>query len=140
MKEIEVVATDIVDSAIKVHKVPGPGFLESAYQQCHAYELSKRDRNVKTEVRLPVIYEDQKIDAGYRIDTLVDDLIVIENRAIETILPIHQAQLLTYLKLSGCKIRFLLYRNVKLMKNGIRRVVFNLEGQSPYPRTQTHNA
>jgi len=78
--------------------------------------------------------EDQKIDAGYRIDTLVDDLIVIENKAVESLLPIHQAQLLTYLKLSGCKIGFILNWNVKLMKNGIRRVVYNLEGQTPYPR------
>ena len=134
MKDIEAVATDIVDCAIKVHKALGPGLLESAYQQCHAYELKKRGRDVRIEVKLPVIYEDQKIDAGYRIDTLVDDLIVIENKAIETLLPIHQAQLLTYLKLSVCKIGFLLNWNVKLMKNGIRRVVLDLQGPTAYPR------
>jgi GxxExxY protein len=128
------VATDIVDCAIKVHRTLGPGLLESAYQGCHAYELRKRGRDVKTEVKLPITYEDQKIDVGYRIDTWVDELIVVENKAIESLLPIHQAQLLTYLKLSGCKIGFLLNRNVKLMKHGIRRVVLNLEGQTPYPR------
>jgi GxxExxY protein len=133
MKDIEAVAKDIVDCAIKVHRVLGPGLLEAAYQQCHAYELRKRGHDVKTEVRLPVIYEDQRIDAGYRIDSIVDDLIIIENKAIDSLLPIHQAQLLTNLKLSGCKIGFLLNWNVKLMKNGIRRVVFNLEGQTPYP-------
>lgn len=133
MEDIEAVAKDIVDCAIKVHRILGPGLLESAYQQCHAYELRKRGRTVITEVKLPIIYEDQKIDAGYRIDTIVDGLILIENKAIECLLPIHQAQLLTYLKLSGCKIGFLLNWNVQLMKNGIRRVVYNLEGRTPYP-------
>jgi GxxExxY protein len=131
---MEAIATDIVDSAIKVHKALGPGLLESAYQQCHAYELRKRGRKVRTEVSLPINYEDQKIDTGYRIDTLVDETVIIENKAVESLLPIHQAQLLTYLKLSGCKIGFLLNWNVKLMKNGIRRVVYNLEGQTHYPK------
>jgi len=135
MNDIEAIATDIVDCAIKVHKALGPGLLESAYQYCQAYELRKRGRTVQSEVKLPVIYDDQKIDIGYRIDTIVDQLVIIENKAVESLLPIHQAQLLTYLKLSGCKIGFLLNWNVKLMKNGIRRVVFNLEGQTPYPRT-----
>ena len=133
MVDIESIATDIVDCAIKVHKALGPGLLESSYQQCHAYELRKRGRDVRTEVKLPITYEDQKIDAGYRIDTWVDGLIIIENKAADSLLPIHQAQLLTYLKLSGCKIGFLLNWNVKLMKNGIRRVVFNLEGSTRYP-------
>ena len=134
MKDIEAVATDIVDCTIKVHRVLGPGLLESSYQQCHVYELRKRGRDVKTEVKLPIMYEDQKIDAGYRIDTWVDELIIVKNKTVESLLSIHQAQLLTYLKLSECKIGFLLNWNVKLMKNGIRRVVFNLEGQTPYPR------
>ncbi|HKJ37973.1 MAG TPA: GxxExxY protein [Anaerolineales bacterium] len=132
--EIEAIATDVVDCAVKVHKALGPGLLESAYQQCHAFELRKRGRDVKTEVKLPIVYEGQKIDAGYRIDVLVDDLIVIENKVVESLLSIHQAQLLTYLKLSGCKIGFLLNWNVTLMKNGLRRVVYNLEGQTPYPK------
>jgi len=135
MNDIEAIATDIVDCAIKVHKALGPGLLESAYQYCQAYELRKRGRIVLSEVKLPVIYDGQKSDIGYRIDTIVDQLVIIENKAVEALLPIHQAQLLTYLKLSGCKIGFLLNWNVKLMKNGIRRVVFNLEGQTPYPRT-----
>ena len=134
MVDIEAVATDIVDAAIKVHKTLGPGLLESAYQQCHAYELRKRGRKVLTEVNLPLLYENQRIDAGYRIDTWVDDLIIIENKVVESILPIYEAQLLTYLKLSGCRIGFLLNWNVKLMKNGIRRVVYNLEEPTPYSR------
>ena len=134
MTDMEAIATDIVDCAIKVHKALGP-LLESAYQYCQAYELRKRGRIVLSEVKLPVIYDGQKIDIGYRIDTIVDQLAIIENKVVESLLLIHQAQLLTYLKLSGCKIGFLLNWNVKLMKNGIRRVVFNLEGQTPYPRT-----
>jgi GxxExxY protein len=131
--DIEAVATDVVDAAIKVHKALGPGLLESAYQQCHAYELRQRGRKVLMEVLLPLVYADQKIDAGYRIDTWVDDLVIIENKTVEDLLPIHQAQLLTYLKLSGCKIGFLLNWNVRLMKDGIRRVVYNLSGPTPYP-------
>jgi GxxExxY protein len=133
MKDIEAIATDIVDSAIKVHRALGPGLLESAYQHCHAYELRQRGRRVLMEVSLPLLYENQKIDVGYRLDTLVDDVIIIENKAASSLLPIHEAQLLTYLKLSGCKIGFLLNWNVNLMKNGIKRVVLNLSGPTPYP-------
>jgi len=133
MTDIEAVAKDVVDAAIKVHKALGPGLLGSAYQQCHAYELRQRGRKVLTEVTLPLVYEGQKIDVGYRIDTLVDDLVIVENKTVESLLPIHQAQLLTYLKLSGCKIGFLLNWNVRLMKDGIRRVVYNLSGPTPYP-------
>jgi len=131
--DVEAIATDVVDAAIKVHKALGPGLLESAYQHCHAYELRQRGRKVQTEVVLPVVYADQKIDTGYRIDSLVDDLVIVENKTVERFLPIHQAQLLTYLKLSGCKIGFLLNWNVKLMKDGIRRVVYDLSGPTPYP-------
>lgn len=133
MEDIEAVARDIVDTAIKVHKALGPGLLESAYQHCHAYELRQRGRKVSTEVALPLVYEGQKIDAGYRLDSLVDDLVIVENKTVDALLPIHQAQLLTYLKLSGCKIGFLLNWNVKLMKDGIRRVVYDLSGPTPYP-------
>jgi len=134
MVDIEEVAKDVVDAAIKVHKALGPGLLESAYQQCHAYELRQRGRRVLTEVSLPLIYESQKIEVGYRIDTLVDDLVIVENKTVETLLPIHEAQLMTYLKLSERRIGFLLNWNVTLMKHGIKRVVMNLSGPSPYPK------
>ena len=120
--DIEAVAKDIVDAAFKVHKEFGPGLLESAYQQCHAYELRKRGRKVLNEVILPIIYDGHKIDAGYRIDMIVDDLIIVENKTVETILPIHTAQLITYLKLKDCRLGFLINWNVKLIKNGIVRV------------------
>lgn len=132
-EDIELIAKDIVDTAIKVHMALGPGLLESAYQYCHAYELRKRGRRILTEVLLPIVYDGQQIDAGYRIDMLVDNLIIIENKTVESLLPIHQAQLLTYLKLKGNNLGFLLNWNVKLMKHGIRRVVYNLSSPSPYP-------
>ncbi|RPJ20347.1 MAG: GxxExxY protein [Chloroflexi bacterium] len=134
MADIEAIARDIVDCAIKVHKVLGPGLLESAYQHCHAYELCKRGWDAEIEVKLPVIYEDQKIDAGYRIDTLVNKLVIVENKSVESILPVHEAQLLTYMKLSGCKIGFLLNWNVPLMKHGIKRFVLNLPEETSIHR------
>ena len=122
MTDIEAVAKDIVDAAIKVHKEFGPGLLESAYQQCLAYELRKRGRKVLTEAVVPIFYDGHQIDAGYRLDMFIEDLIIIENKTVDGILPIHLAQLLTYLKLKGCELGFLLNWNVKLMKNGITRV------------------
>ena len=132
-QDIELVAKDIVDAVIKVHSALGPGLLESAYQHCHAYELQKRGRRVATEVTLPITYDGHQIDAGYRIDTIVDDLVIIENKKVESLLPIHQAQLLTYLKLKNCNLGFLLNWNVTLMKHGIKRVVYNLTSPTPYP-------
>jgi GxxExxY protein len=134
MDDIEAVAKDIVDAAIKVHRALGPGLLESAYQQCHAFELRQRGRKVLTEVSLPLNYEGQIIEAGYRIDMLVDDLLIIENKVVEKLLPIHEAQLMTYLKLSERKIGFLLNWNVTLMKHGIKRVVMNLSSSNLYPK------
>jgi GxxExxY protein len=114
--------------------VLGSGLLESAYQECLAFELRQRGRDVLTELVLPLAYEGVHIDAGYRIDMLIDDLVIIENKAVETLLPIHEAQLMTYMKLRKCKIGFLLNWNVVLMKHGIKRVVMNLNGPTPYPK------
>lgn len=126
-EEIEAIAKDIVDCAFKVHKEFGPGLLKSAYQACHAYELQKRGRIVLTELTLPIIYDGQEFDAGYRIDELVDNLVIIENKSVDAVHPIHMAQLITYLKLKKCKLGFLINWNVKLIKNGIQRVVNGLE-------------
>ena len=136
MADIETIAKDIVDAAYNVHKEFGPGLLESAYQRCHVYELRKRGRIVLTELKLPIIYDGQEFDDGYRIDELVDDLIIVENKTVDTIQPIHLAQLLTYLKLRNCKLGFLINWNVKLIKNGIQRVVNGLEEP---PRLKTLN-
>lgn len=124
--DIEEVAKIIVDSAIKVHRALGPGLLESGYQQCLACELRKRGLQVNTEVLLPIVYDGQQIDAGYRIDMLVEGCAIIENKAVDQMLPIHQAQLLTYLKLRDCRLGFLLNWNVRLMKDDIKRMVNNL--------------
>jgi len=91
--------------------------------------LRKRGRKVLTEVLLPIIYDEQQIDAGYRIDILVDDLIIVENKTVETILPIHTAQLITYLKLKDCRLGFLINWNVKLIKNGIVRIANGMPNQ-----------
>ena len=120
--DIETVAKDIVDAAFKVHKQFGPGLLESAYQACHAYELRKRGRIVQTELKLPINYDGQEFDEGYRIDEFVDHLVIIENKSVDEIHPIHMAQLITYLKLKNCKLGFLINWNVKLIKDGITRV------------------
>jgi GxxExxY protein len=123
---IEDIAKTIVDAAITVHRALGPGLLETAYQACLAYELRKRGLRVACEVLLPVLYDGQQIDVGYRIDMLVEDCIIIENKAVDQLLPVHEAQLLTYLKLRDCRLGFLLNWNVSLMKHGIRRMVNKL--------------
>ncbi len=124
--DIEQIAKLSVDASIKVHRALGPGLLESAYQYCLAYELRKRGLKVDCEVSLPVRYDGQLIDAGYRIDMFVENSIIIENKSVDQLLPIHEAQLLTYLKLRDCRLGFLLNWNVKLMKNGIKRMVNRL--------------
>ena len=124
--DVEEAGRNIVDAAIKIHRTLGPGLLESAYQKCLAYELDKRGLRVESEVVLPVAYDGQRIDAGYRIDMFVEDCVIVENKAVERLLPIHEAQLLTYLKLQDCRLGFLLNWNVPLMKRGIKRMVDNL--------------
>ncbi len=121
--DIEEVGRQIVDAAIHVHRALGPGLLESAYQKCIAHELRKRGLVVASEVPLPVTYDGTTIEVGYRLDLLVEDLVVVENKTVESLLPIHEAQILTYLKLSGKKLGFLLNWNVPLMKTGIKRMV-----------------
>ncbi len=123
---IEAVGKEIVDSAVKVHRTLGPGLLESAYQQCLAYELRKRDLRVDCEVVCPVVYEGVEIDAGYRLDMFVEEMVIVENKVVTVLMPIHEAQLLTYLKLRDCRLGYLLNWNVKLMKQGIKRMVNKL--------------
>jgi GxxExxY protein len=126
-KNIEQVAAAIVDAVLKVHKTLGPGLLESSYQQCLELELRKRGLKVETEVVLPIIYDGTRLDAGYRFDMRIEEMIVIENKVVEKILPVHEAQLLTYLKLSGLHLGFIINWNVALVKYGIKRMVNHLE-------------
>jgi GxxExxY protein len=120
--DIEFIGQQIVDAALKVHKALGPGLLESAYQACLAYELRKRGLQVALEVDQPVCYDGQRVDVGYRLDMLVEDLVIIENKAVENLLPIHQAQLLTYLRLRRCTLGYLINWHVPLIKDGIKRM------------------
>ena len=119
------VAKDIVDAALKVHRALGPGLLESAYQACLAHELRRRERRVECEVALPLEFEGVLIEVGYRIDMRIDQLVLVENKTVEKILPIHLAQLLTYLKLSGLSLGLIINWNVIFLKDGLRRVVRN---------------
>jgi GxxExxY protein len=121
--DIEDIAKEIVDSAITVHKHLGPGLLESVYQACLAFELSDRGLSVACEVALPVHYRGHIIDYGYRIDMLIEDCIIVENKVVDRISTVHEAQLLTYLRLKGCWLGFLLNWNVTKMKDGIKRLV-----------------
>ena len=125
-EEIELIAKQLVDSMLAVHRELGPGLLESTYQACLAYELHARGIEVRCEVELPVKYKGLEIEAGYRIDMLVADCIVIENKSVQALVPIHEAQLLTYMKLSGCRLGFLVNWNVPLIKDGIKRMTNKL--------------
>jgi GxxExxY protein len=111
----------IVDAAVEVHRHLGPGLLESAYEACLAKELTTRGVAFKRQVELPIRYKGENLDVNFKMDILVEDLIVVEIKAVEQILGVHEAQILTYLKLSGCPLGLLLNFNTKLMKNGIRR-------------------
>lgn len=119
--EIDALAREIVDAGIKVHRTLGPGLLESVYELCLVHELTKRGLKPQRQVGLPVVYEDVKLDGGLRIDLLVNGSIVVEVKAVEALLPVHQSQVLTYLKLSGCRLGFLMNFNVPLLKDGLRR-------------------
>lgn len=121
--DTERVAKEIVDACIKIHRALGPGLLESVYQSCLAYELSQRGCQVDCEVSLPVVYEEVKIDIGYRVDMMIDNTVLIENKTVEQLLPVHKAQLLTYLKLTHKHLGFLINWNVPLIKNGLHRIV-----------------
>jgi GxxExxY protein len=121
--ETERIAKIVVDSILKVHRELGPGLLESAYQACLAHELRLRNIEVRCEEILPIKYAGIEVDAGYRIDMLVAQCILIENKSVQALLPIHESQLLTYLRLSGRRLGFLVNWNVQLIKDGIKRMV-----------------
>ncbi len=117
------IAKIVVDCALKVHKKLGPGLLESSYEACLYYELVKSNLFVEKQKSLPLIYEDVKLDVGYRIDLLIENKFIVEIKSIESLNDVHLAQILTYLKLSECKLGMLINFNVTLIKNGIKRVI-----------------
>jgi GxxExxY protein len=112
----------IVDSAFQVHRTLGPGLLESVYEHCIAHEIAKRGIAVKRQVSLPVVYDGETIDAALKLDVLVEDAIILEIKAVERVLPVHRAQLLTYLKLADKRLGFLINFNVPLIRDGISRL------------------
>ena len=119
-------ATTIIGLALKIHKKLGPGLLESAYEECLYFELVKSGLDVEKQKGLPLIYEEVNMDCGYRADLLINKKVIIEVKSIEALNPVHLAQVLTYLKLSNCKLGLLINFNVFLLKNGIKRVANNL--------------
>lgn len=120
--EFDELSNKVIGCAIEVHRNLGPGLLESTYEQCLAHELKIEGMPFKLQYPLPVEYKGIKLDCGYRIDLLVDNSLIVELKSVDNVLPIHQAQLLTYMKLSGIKIGLLMNFNVKYMKNGIKRM------------------
>ena len=121
------ITEEIIGAAIQVHKELGPGLLESAYEACLTYELGECGFTVERQKPLPLVYKNIKLECGYRIDVLVDQKVIVEVKAIDQVLPIHLTQLLSYLRLSGCKVGLLINFNEKLLKHGIHRVVNKLE-------------
>ncbi len=120
---LEEIGRQVVDSAFRVHNELGPGLLESVYETCMLRELSKRGVSVRRQVPVPIVYDGEILDAALKLDLLVGGAIVVEIKAVEKIIPIHQAQLLTYLRLSQNRIGFLINFNVRLIRDGIRRLV-----------------
>lgn len=113
----------IIGCAIKVHKELGPGLLESAYTECLRYELEQNSMKVEKEKPLPLVYQEVKLEVGYRIDLLVENLVVVEVKSVDYLNDVHMAQVLTYLKLSNNKIGLLINFNVSILKNGIKRLI-----------------
>ena len=113
----------ILKCAFKVHTALGPGLLESAYEECLTYECRKEGLFVEKQKPLPLIYEEVKLDIGYRVDLLIEKKVIIEIKSVEVLNDVHTAQVLTYLKLSGCKVGLLLNFNVKSLKQGIKRLI-----------------
>ncbi len=122
----ESTARHVLDSAMRVHSALGPGLLESAYEACLEYELSRRGVTVNKQVAMPVRYAEVQLDIGYRLDLLVGDTVVVEIKAVEKLLPLHHAQLLSYLKLGGYKLGLLLNFHAFHMREGVKRIVNGL--------------
>jgi GxxExxY protein len=124
--ELNEISAQVIDAAMKVHSALGPGLLENVYEICLKYELEKRDLHVQRQVALPAIYDGITIDMGYRLDLLVEDEVIVELKAVDRITPVHEAQLLSYLKLSSRKLGLLINFNVVHLRTGIKRMVSNL--------------
>lgn len=121
--DVEKLGKTIIEASFRVHSALGPGLLESAYQACLMHDLKNQQLKLASEVAMPLHYMGARLDVGYRIDLLVEDLVIVELKSVEKLMPIHQAQLLGYLKLSGLRLGYLLNFNVIHMRDGIKRMV-----------------
>jgi GxxExxY protein len=119
--EINEITKRIIGCAIEVHRTLGPGLLESAYEECLASELKNQNLNIKRQQPVPIIYKDQKLECGYRIDILVENMVVLELKVVDAIIPVHEAQVLTYMKFAHKSVGLLINFNVTVLKNGIKR-------------------
>jgi GxxExxY protein len=123
LDELNKITEAIIGAAIDVHRALGPGLLESAYQACLAYELIERGRKVEQQKPLPIVYKSVQLEAGYRLDLLIEDKVIVEIKSIDSIASIHEAQFLSYLRLSEKKVGLIINFNVKVLRYGIRRLV-----------------
>ena len=123
LERLNKITESIIGAAIQVHRTLGPGLLESAYVACLAYELQKRGLKVEQQKPVPLVYEQVKLECGYRMDLFVEQAVVVEVKSIEALAPIHEAQVMSYLRLSGCKLALLINFNVVVLKDGIRRFI-----------------
>jgi len=127
--EVDQITHTVIGAAIEVHRRLGPGLLESAYEACLAYELGQRRVRFERQKTVPVVYKGQRLDCGYRMDLLVEEKVVVEVKAVEQLTNVHKAQLLSYLKLSGCNVGLLMNFNVEVLAKGLRRMVNQLKEQ-----------
>jgi GxxExxY protein len=121
--EVEKVGKSVLDAAFKVHTTLGPGLLESVYETTTAYELRKGGLIAATQISVPIVYDDQELDSGFRLDMLVEKCVIVEIKSVETMHPVYEAQIMTYLRLSKVRLGFLINFNVKHLKDGIKRFV-----------------
>jgi len=124
-EKLNKITKTIIGMAINIHRALGPGLLESAYEACMVYDLVKAGLKVEQQKPLPIVYRGVKLECSYRLDLMIEKEVIVEIKSVEKLLPIHQAQLMFYLKLSDCKVGLLINFNVKVLKNGIKRVVNN---------------
>jgi GxxExxY protein len=124
-QRLDAITDKIIGAAISVHRVLGPGLLESAYEECLCFELSQMGLKFQRQVPLPVQYKDVTLDCGYRIDIVVENSVIIEIKAVERLIPVHEAQLLSYLKLSKLRVGLLMNFHVPVLKSGLKRIVNN---------------
>ena len=123
--ELNEITGKVIELSIKVHKALGPGMLEGAYEICLMHELVKQGFNVERQKKLPIVYDGVRLDAGYRLDLIVNKSVIVEVKAVERLHPVHEAQLLSYLRMTGIKLGLLINFNMKLLRDGVKRVVNN---------------